>query len=205
MPSKYRDLPELTPAQWDLVVRYDPLALKYARRCWQRIGGNYPLSDVISLYRDQLMTAARDWREDGGMRFAALAILRFRDAADECRRRTNREGPSAGGFFPDGRSLGGGEVTSSRSDSEAMYPCISSDPWPYEFLKWDMEKWLLCLPKRHRKVISSIYLDGLTQAETARACGISKARVCVVHREALGYLRERVAREYDLDPQALPA
>jgi RNA polymerase sigma factor for flagellar operon FliA len=49
---------------------------------------------------------------------------------------------------------------------------------------------LQLLPERHRKVVSLYYFDGLRLAEIAAVFGVTEARVCQIHGQALQFLRQ---------------
>ncbi|MGA2051744.1 MAG: FliA/WhiG family RNA polymerase sigma factor [Opitutales bacterium] len=52
---------------------------------------------------------------------------------------------------------------------------------------------LKLLPERHRKVVSLYYFDGLRLAEIAAVFGVTEARICQIHGQALQFLRQHCA------------
>jgi RNA polymerase sigma factor for flagellar operon FliA len=71
-------------------------------------------------------------------------------------------------------------------------PAVSTTLEHAEVLAAMVQK-LQLLPERHRKVISLYYFDGLRLAEIAAVFGVTEARVCQIHGQALQFLRHHCA------------
>jgi len=183
--------PPLDEERRELAVRYLPLARAMAHR----FGKAWPagIDDFRSSACLALVEAAQAFDESKGVDFATFARVRIRGALVDAQR----------GFFSDGWR-GAVEFAPKfqplEDDSEARGRLIGArgeEPVGTDLeVQDDVEYWLRRLPARHAAAFRHIYLDGLTQEETAEIMGFSKAAMCRMHREALMWVQQaRVARE----------
>lgn len=76
------------------------------------------------------------------------------------------------------REIAGDDSPSSRLEEEAV--------------KQALQQSLGQLPERERKLVSFYYFEGLTMKEIGKILGVSEARVCQLHSQALHRLRSRM-------------
>lgn len=183
--------PPLSETQRELAERYLPLARAMAHRFARTfLAGRDDFQASACL---ALVEAAQAFDAAKGVDFSTFARLRIRGALIDARR----------GFLCDGWR-GSVEFTPRfqplEADSEARGRCVGAhgeEPVGASLeLHDDVEYWLRRLPKRHAVAFRHIYLDGMTQEETAELMGFSKAAMSRMHRETLLWVQQaRLSRE----------
>ncbi|GAC1467239.1 MAG: hypothetical protein NVSMB9_08620 [Isosphaeraceae bacterium] len=192
--KRYRVRTPLTAEQQKLARGYMPLAMSLANK----VSASWPHEEeeFQSAALMALVQAAQSFDPNRNVKFSTFAHYRIAGAIQDVQRGLILAGLRDEKRYhcPTIRTIGFNNPQRARFLIDVIDvpdPPIGADVDAVDFV----ESYLRKLPPRNAAVCREIYLNGRNQRETAEKLGSSQARLSVLHRESLDFLKEALARD----------